>query len=1002
MGRERDGLLRPSGDPAVNGRRSRTATSTSAEPEDLVAALDDEGRVEVALGPLMGDIGSRTGVVGLWPLATYINPDDTAAMQRVLDAVTPGSLTGEEIVRLRDVGRGWRSCTMTAIRVPFAQKTVVSFRPVGSGTELFRRCARSLAQSLVAPPQGATADHLDAVLLNVLPELAASLDADAAWAGLLYPEELVRWELQTWDDRNGLNPYANMVEALPPDDPGTAKLLGNAELSSQPSSTSVAERDCRLHADGLRHCYESVAPLTGLFSLVVGVGSASMGAWERRASELAAAMRLVAAACSIDMLASAGQRADLPLHLSAGGRLAPGRSGVLATAIGQIVRPTEAFSAMVERTGAELIGTQITDLVTEADRQRLIDALISVCQQPSLEEQVLEVRVPNEPEERWLSLGVSALSETGTRVPFAVVSATDITAAKVAVMRERELHRRYHTVLDAVPDPLFLLDAHGEVQYANDVAEEVLAEFLIGGTWEMGALGAKILDSARPVGESGPRLRFNTEVEFRSGRRRFEVSLVTDPGADGDSTVLAVLSDRTDADEVAAELKHQGAHDALTQLPNRASLVATLRRSLGSLGGPSSHEVAVLVFDLDRFKFVNESMGHLAGDEVIVEAARRLGATLRPSDLLARMDGDEFAVLVRGVSDDRPLLSLVQRLQTGLSDPVVQVDGHELTLSASVGVATTGDPEVTAEEMLRRADAAMHRAKKAGPGRADRYDESLQEEVQQRLEFNERLRLALAKRELRVFFQPDVELESGRILGAEALLRWQHPTMGLLSLGKFAQVAEDTEMMVGLGRWVLTQACTDALRWRRTLGNDFVLRVNMSARELEAPGLVDSVAETLGRLNYPPASLCIEMTETALMSNAPGSAAVLDDLHALGVELAIDDFGTGYSSLSYLKRFPVDVLKIDRQFVQGLPDGDDRAIIASVMALADALGLEVTAEGVEQTVQRDILTTLGCYRGQGYLFAPPVPGDVFDRLVQAAAPLATRSKSTADWDDLQA
>ncbi|MEZ5371540.1 MAG: EAL domain-containing protein [Microthrixaceae bacterium] len=991
----------------VSGRRARadraSAPEAAVEPDDLVAVLDDAGRVQIAWGPLLGGIGSRTGALGLGPMDTYVHPEDTSVLRSALGAVTPGSLTGEESIRLRDLRQGWRRCTIAAIRVPLAERTLVSLRPEGSEVELFRRIAGSLARAVAEPPTGPTADHLDAVLLRVLPSLAASLDADATWAGLFYPDELVRWELQHWDDRVGLDPYASRVELLPTDDPATAALLRDSEYHSRPSATSPVESSRRQHSEGLRCCYETVAPLAGMFSLLVGVGTAGLGAWERRAQELAAALRLVAGACSIDMLAGAGQQSDLPLHLRAGGRLAPGRSGVLTTSIGQVVRPTDAFCDLVGRPGSELIGTEVVDLVAEADRARLLDAIDEACTKREGADE-LELRMasgsPGGPDERWLRVEVTALAGAEHRIPFAVIAASEITSAKGAVSRERELHRRYHSLLDAVPDPLFLLDSRGQVQYANDMAEVTFSEYLIGGVWELGALSAKILDSARPAGTSGPRLRFDAEIQFRHGRRHFEVSLVTDPGDSGASTVLAVLRDRTDSDETAAQLKHQGSHDALTQLPNRSSLMTSLRQALSSLDGSADGEIAVLVFDLDRFKLINDSLGHLAGDEVIVEAARRLGAALRPSDLLARMDGDEFAVLVRGVSDDRPLLSLVQRLQTELSSPPVMVEGRELVLSASVGVATTIDSEVTAEEMLRRADAAMDRAKHLGPGCADRYDETLQDEVQQRLEFNERLRLALAKRELRVFFQPDVELETGRILGAEALLRWQHPTLGLLSLGRFAQVAEDTEMMVGLGRWVLAQACTDALRWRRVLGGGFVLRVNMSARELQAPGLVDSVAEILGGLNYPPSALCIELTETALMGNAPSSAAVLDDLHALGVSLAIDDFGTGYSSLSYLKRFPVDVLKIDRQFVQGLPDGDDRAIIAAVMALADALGLEVSAEGVEEAVQRDILVTLGCVRGQGYLYSPPVPGEVFDGLAARATPLPLRPKPTPTWVDL--
>ncbi|MEZ5382320.1 MAG: EAL domain-containing protein [Microthrixaceae bacterium] len=966
-----------------------------AVADDLVAVVGPDCRLDAAWGPLLSRLGFEGLALHAGSLAAHLHPDDEAALRQVLAETQPGVPGAVQPLRLRTLGRGWTTCAMRALAIPGTDTAAVIFWEGDTPMQLLGRVTTALASSCAEPPTGPTAQRLDAELLQVLPALAAALDADAVWGGLLYPEEQVTWELQCWDAASGHNPFVSRVEPLPSLEPGAAALLAGRQRVLELTEEAAGERLGRLRSQGLRRCHEVASPLMDSLGLVLGAGSANPPSWSRQSGEVDAALRLAGAVFAGAMAHQLRTGLGWDLPWNANSVLAADNTGAVVTETGQFIRISKRFGESVGREPGQLVGARVFDVVADEDRRRLEETLAELAS-GSASDRRLELRLEGPGGTRWARAFVRSLPLDG-RVPLMVAEFDDIDEIKAAVVRERQLGRRYHGLIDALPDPLFLLDPRGSVLFANRAAAAAFGEFNLSGAWELGALGAQLLDSAKPAMASGSRIRFNTDVDLRGGRRHFEVSLVVEVGA-GDQldSILAVMRDRTDGLEVAAQLEHQAAHDALTQLPNRMSFLESLRHGLSRLQG-DDQEVGVLAFDLDRFKVVNDSLGHAAGDEVLVEVSRRLRTTLRPSDLLARMGGDEFAVLVRGLSDDPSLLALVHRLQVALSSPPVETAGREFTLSASVGVATSNDPGMTAEELLRRADAAMYRAKAAGPGRADRFDAGLQDEVQRRLEFDERLRLALQKRELRVFFQPDVDLETGKILGAEALLRWEHPDYGLLSLGSFSQVAEDTAMIVGLGRWVLEQACERAVWWRSQLGDGFVLRVNMSARELQAPDVVDSVATTLGRVGYPASALCLELTETALMGNAPSSAMVLDELHALGVSLAIDDFGTGYSSLSYLKRFPVDVVKIDRSFVLGLPDGDDRAIIASVVALADSLGLEVTAEGVERTDQRDVLVNLGCLRGQGYLFAPPVPSEVFDGFAQAARPLPIRANPSATW-----
>jgi diguanylate cyclase (GGDEF)-like protein/PAS domain S-box-containing protein len=421
-------------------------------------------------------------------------------------------------------------------------------------------------------------------------------------------------------------------------------------------------------------------------------------------------------------------------------------------------------------------------------------------------------------------------------------------------------------------------------------------------------------------------------------------------------------------------LAHQSMHDPLTGLPNRLLFLDRLSLALARCRR-MHREVAVLFIDLDRFKNVNDSVGHDAGDELLVSVARRLESVLRPGDTVARFGGDEFTILcddlTTATSRDRAI-EIAERLLEAVAQPFI-VGGSQTFVSASVGIAlATG--EERPEELLRDADAAMYHAKESGRGRVEVFDDTMRARAVVRHATENDLHRALEHGELLLFFQPVISLRDGRCTGAEALVRWQHPERGLLVPDAFIPLAEETGLVVEVGAWVLETAATEAARWQHEHTQPFVVSVNLSARQLAQPGLADDLAEMIERSGVEPQNLCLEITESVLMDDAEAVIGVVERVRALGVRLAIDDFGTGYSSLGYLKRFPVDAVKVDRSFVDGLgADPGDAAIVSAVIGLAHALGLDVIAEGVETEHQLIELVAMGCDEAQGYYFAPPQP-----------------------------
>jgi diguanylate cyclase len=429
--------------------------------------------------------------------------------------------------------------------------------------------------------------------------------------------------------------------------------------------------------------------------------------------------------------------------------------------------------------------------------------------------------------------------------------------------------------------------------------------------------------------------------------------------------------------------ENQLLRDPLTSLPSRLLFLNRLSAALERLHRRPGRYVAVLFLDLDRFKVINDSLGHPAGDQLILAVAERLRYSLRRQETIARFGGDEFAVLCEDLADEQDAVAVAERLLKSFSLPFHLPHGDAVS-SASIGIATSVEPDQDGEDLIRDADAAMYRAKQAGGGRLMLFDDVTRQRALDRLHTENALREALAREEFRVHFQPEVSVETGKIIGVEALVRWEHPDRGLVGPADFIALAEETGLIVPIGRWVLMEACRHARRWQEARPDEerLTVRVNVSARQLAEKRIVTAVAEAIEETGVDPAGLCLEVTESVLIEDPESSAETLAELKEFGVQIAVDDFGTGYSSLEHLRRFPIDSVKIDRSFVRGLPhSSEDVAIVGAVIELGHALNLSVVAEGVETSDQLGNLQSAGCDSAQGFLFSRPEHPDVIDGLV---------------------
>jgi diguanylate cyclase (GGDEF)-like protein/PAS domain S-box-containing protein len=588
---------------------------------------------------------------------------------------------------------------------------------------------------------------------------------------------------------------------------------------------------------------------------------------------------------------------------------------------------------------------------------------------------------PTAQDDRWLDIMVAPIVDESGRANGWVGTVNDVTdeVEHLATMQ------RLVAVIESTTDFVGFADQTGRMVYANQAQRSALGlssdEPLNAGSI-LGALTAeskqRVLDEAFPAVMRGEVWRGELAMHAADGHQ-LPISQVFLGQSDHDgklNLVAGIGRDISERVELEGRLAYQASHDPLTGMPNRSLFLDRLGVAM-SKAQRSTKPLAVLFCDLDHFKFVNDSLGHEAGDALLIEVAERIRSVTRPSDTVARFGGDEFVVLCDDLLAPDDALVIADRMADIITSPVI-INGREIVVSTSVGIAFVGDDHERPEDLIRDADAAMYRAKERGRACFEVFDEALRTRVMGRLDTERSLRRAVERDELRLHYQPIFDLTTARLNGFEALLRWQHPERGLIGPHEFIAVAEETGLIVPMGRWAMDEACRQLREWNETILLDLTDRplsmaINLSGRQVAQASLVSEVAEVLARTGVTPGSITLEITESVLMADAPETVRLLERLKGLGVRLAVDDFGTGYSSLAYLRRFPVDIIKVDRAFVSGLGTNlEDAEMVRLVLAMARTLGLEAVAEGVEDEAQLNELVRLGCERAQGFLMARPL------------------------------
>jgi diguanylate cyclase (GGDEF)-like protein/PAS domain S-box-containing protein len=632
--------------------------------------------------------------------------------------------------------------------------------------------------------------------------------------------------------------------------------------------------------------------------------------------------------------------------------------------VGVEVQPTlEHFFSAVHRDDRLAVHRQVRAVV---DRGRTGDGLY---------------RIVRAGEVRWAHLRVHRISDGGVDKVAGTVA--DVTDRRRIEDERRVAETQLRAGIENAAVGILMVGPGGRITMVNPAMQTMV------GRTDEELVGSSVHDLLHPEDSANAAARMAALARGESDSYRAERRYLRSDGstlwalvnvgavrdaAGAAEYFFAQIQDISDRKVMEDALEHLAVHDALTQLPNRTLLTDRIEHALDQTDGRNGG-VAVLFVDIDRFKFVNDGMGHRAGDELLTIIAARLREAARPSDTVARFGGDEFVVVCEQLDGPWEGTRIGDQITRAVEQPIV-LEGREVVVTASVGIAVAGDGS-TAEALLRDADAAMYRAKERGGARVEVFDEAFRGRAAERLELAAALRRALAAGELEVAYQPVVRVADETVVGAEALLRWRHPTRGLVSPAEFIPLAEETGLIKPIGEWVLHEALRQAQAWR-VAGRDLTISVNLSARQLMDPGLGDTVRAAVEESGIDPRAVHLEITESVLMDDVEHSIETLTDLRGLGIQFEVDDFGTGYSSLSYLRSLPIDTLKIDRSFVRGLGVADsDTSIVRAIVSLGRALGMSVHAEGVERPEELAELRALGCDLAQGFLWSPAVPAASF-------------------------
>jgi diguanylate cyclase (GGDEF)-like protein/PAS domain S-box-containing protein len=665
---------------------------------------------------------------------------------------------------------------------------------------------------------------------------------------------------------------------------------------------------------------------------------------------------------------------------------------VVLDAAWRIVDVNPAASRLLGRSHRALLGVPLSSI---------LPALGPLGDLAQVGERSIELTLGTAPFTRHCQAHLAPIGGTTVASTGWLLTLHDTTTQRLAETALEESERRYRSVVDSLSEIIFQTNANRRLTLLNPawttVTGYTVDETL--GTWINDYIHPD--DRRRDDQEAGGLLNGSKDLaryELRFLRQDGEVHWLevhARPVKAADGTISGItgtLVDVTDRKLLAEQLLHHAFHDALTGLANRTLFIERVTHTLARAGRvPTAH--AVLFLDLDNFKKVNDSLGHAAGDDLLRGVAQRLVSSVRGSDTVARLGGDEFAILLEDLVQPDHAFTTTERILETLREPIL-VQGKEVFVGASIGISPLGRNIDSADTLLRNADIAMYAAKRQGRGGYVVFSDGMDTATRHRLELEADLYRAIGRDELVAMYQPTVEVGTCRIIGAEALVRWQHPTRGLIHPAEFIGIAEETGLIVAIGKWVLQKACRDGRRWQESNPSHAALSVavNISARQLQDAQLVQDVAAILDECQLDPASLTLEITESVAMQNTEATIARLGALKALGVRLAIDDFGTGYSSLSYLQRFPIDILKIDRAFVKGIAENDDdEALAHTIVQLARTLRLKTVAEGIETVEQLDRLRALGCDHGQGYYFARPMPGEQLAEMLAASSHLADRN-----------